>query len=65
LNIMSDENVKTIFVTLLLMLIIFIIKAAVVCCPCFNFFRDLTIKDAVYALFREVVLVVISLLTLL
>lgn len=36
---------------------ILILKSILNCCPCFVFITDVAIKDAVYVLFREVVIV--------
>jgi hypothetical protein len=45
--------------------IVFILfKAVVFSCPCFVFISDNAIKDAVYILFREVVIVLICILIL-
>lgn len=45
-------------------LLLLIFKAIVLCCPCFTFISDVALKDAVYILFREVVIVLMCILVL-
>ena len=47
-----------------LMLLFILFKSVVVCCPCFIFVNDQAIKDSMYVLFREVVIVLACLLIL-
>jgi hypothetical protein len=43
---------------MVIILFILVFKVIVVYCPCFVFITDLALKDAVYILFREVVIVI-------
>lgn len=44
--------------------IIIAVKSIITCCPCFIFITDVALKDAVYVLFREVVIVLSCILVL-
>ena len=49
---------------MIFLLIIIIVKSILTCCPCFYFITDITLKDSVYVLFREVVIVLSCILIL-
>lgn len=54
---MHDEYIEAVGMTLFASAFILLFKGVITFCPCLVFIKDNPLKDAVYALFREVVVV--------
>jgi len=61
---LKSGSVQSIYLILTFILCILIFKAVILCCPCFIFITDKALKDAIYVLFREVVVVLSCILIL-
>jgi hypothetical protein len=59
-----EGHFQNVLLAMVFILIIMIVKSVITSCPCFIFITDVALKDAVYVLFREVVIVLSCILIL-
>lgn len=61
---LKNDYMQSILLVMTFILIVMFFKSVMLCCPCFIFITDTALKDAVYILFREVVVVLSCILIL-
>ncbi len=61
-SLIHEDYIQCIILMSIVLSIFILFKAIVVCCPCFYFINDPSLKDAIYVLFREVFIMITCLL---